>query len=364
MTATDLVLTVTQMLRKRASSENSSNSSARAFAFVARRSRDDRQYGARIWRDLRLLPGRFGDARLSDDIGAQSRAGRPRRGLCKGAGPLPHATAADPVFTETLELDLAAVMPSMAGPKRPEGRIALGAVGSGFKTALDTEYRKSRRRADALQVEGKDFDSRPWRCRDRRDHLLHQHLESERADRRGPSRPQCDRKGISTKPWVKTSLAPGSQVVAEYLAESGLQKSLDKLGFNLVGFGCTTCIGNSGPFAPEISKPSTTMASSRRPCCPATAISRAASAPTCRPIISPRRRSSSPMRSPARCAKDLTSEPLGHDKKGNPVFLDDIWPSEEEIADIIDKYVTTKVFKARYADVFNGDIHWRKVKAP
>ena len=171
-------------------------------------------------------------------------------------------------------------------------------------------------------------------------------------------------KGIGVKPWVKTSLAPGSQVVAEYLAASGLQKSLDKLGFNLVGFGCTTCIGNSGPLAPEISKTindngiiAAAVLSGNRNFEGRVSPDVQANYLASPPLVVAHALAGT-------VAIDLTSEPLGHDKKGHPVFLKDIWPSQEEISEIIDEYVTKKVFKSRYADVFNGDTHWRKVRAP
>src|SRR5262249_31400419 len=150
----------------------------------------------------------------------------------------------------------------------------------------------------------------------------------------------------------------------EYLAASGLQKSLDKLGFNLVGFGCTTCIGNSGPLAPELSQAindngivAAAVLSGNR---------------NFEGRISPDVQANYLASPPfvvahalaGTVAIDLTRDPVGHDKKGNPVFLKDIWPDGEEVATCIDKFVTKKVFKARYADVFEGDMHWRKVKAP
>ena len=173
----------------------------------------------------------------------------------KAQGLFRTATTPDPVFTETLTLDLAAVVPSMAGPKRPEGRVALPAVAAGFATALDTRIQEARRgRRSAIAVEGKNFD------------LGHGDVViaaiTSCTNTSNPSvligagllARNAAAKGLTAKPWVKTSLAPGSQVVAEYLANSGLQKDLDKIGFNLVGFGCTTCIGNSGPLPEEISK--------------------------------------------------------------------------------------------------------------
>src|SRR5207237_10544913 len=164
------------------------------------------------------------------------------------------AKSADPVFTETLTLDLKDVVPSMAGPKRPEGRVALPAVSTGFATALAGEYKKPEGAENRYAVENRDFD------------LGHGHVViaaiTSCTNTSNPSvligagllARNAAAKGLKAKPWVKTSLAPGSQVVAEYLSNSGLQKELDKVGFNLIGFGCTTCIGNSGPLPEDISK--------------------------------------------------------------------------------------------------------------
>lgn len=164
------------------------------------------------------------------------------------------------VFTDTLELDLGDVVPSMAGPKRPEGRIALENIASGFAAALDNDYKKPGQLANRYAVEGTDYD------------LGHGDVAiaaiTSCTNTSNPSvliaagllARNAVAKGLKTQPWVKTSLAPGSQVVAEYLSKSGLQTDLDKLGFNLVGFGCTTCIGNSGPLPTEISRRSTTRA--------------------------------------------------------------------------------------------------------
>ncbi|HML27566.1 MAG TPA: aconitase family protein, partial [Hyphomicrobium sp.] len=161
---------------------------------------------------------------------------------------------ADPVFTDTLSLDLGDVVPSMAGPKRPEGRIALTDIKSGFETALAGEYKKPGELSKRVPVEGKDFDighgdvviAAITSCTNTSNPsvLIAAGLLARNAANAG----------LTSKPWVKTSLAPGSQVVAAYLADAGLQPYLDQIGFNLVGFGCTTCIGNSGPLAPEISK--------------------------------------------------------------------------------------------------------------
>jgi aconitate hydratase len=163
---------------------------------------------------------------------------------------------------------------------------------------------------------------------------------------------------------VKTSLAPGSQVVAEYLANSGLQKDLDKLGFNLVGFGCTTCIGNSGPLPAEISK----SINDNGIVAAAVLSGNRNFEGRVSPDVQANYLASPPLVVAHAIAgtvtKDLSTEPLGHDKKGNPVYLREIWPSAQEINSFISKFVTKKVFKSRYADVFEGDVNWRKVKVP
>jgi aconitate hydratase len=273
-------------------------------------------------------------------------------------------TTPDPVFSETLELDLATVAPSMAGPKRPEGRIALGAVGASFKSALESEYKKTAEATKRYKVEGKNFD------------LGHGDVViaaiTSCTNTSNPSvligagllARNALAKGIGVKPWVKTSLAPGSQVVAEYLAASGLQKSLDKLGFNLVGFGCTTCIGNSGPLAPEISK----AINDNGVVAAAVLSGNRNFEGRISPDVQANYLASPPLvvahALAGTVATDLETEPLGCDKKGNPVYLKDIWPEDEEIEAFIEAFVTKKIFKARYADVFNGDVNWRKVKAP
>jgi aconitate hydratase len=169
-------------------------------------------------------------------------------------------------------------------------------------------------------------------------------------------------KGLKTKPWVKTSLAPGSQVVAEYLANAGLQKDLDKLGFNLVGFGCTTCIGNSGPLNPEISKAindngliaSAVLSGNRN------------FEGRVSPDVQANYLASPPLVVAYALAGtvqiDLTTEPLGIGKDGKPVYLKDVWPTSKEIQSFIGKYVTKKLFKSKYADVFKGDSNWQKIK--
>ncbi|MDR3462370.1 MAG: aconitate hydratase AcnA, partial [Beijerinckiaceae bacterium] len=270
----------------------------------------------------------------------------------------------DPVFTETLELDLSSVVPSMAGPKRPEGRIALPDVGAGFRTALGAEYKKTENPTQRFKVEGKGYDlghgdvviAAITSCTNTSNPnvLIGAGLLARNAAA----------KGLTAKPWVKTSLAPGSQVVAEYLANSGLQDDLDKIGFNLVGFGCTTCIGNSGPLPAEISK----TINENGIVAAAVLSGNRNFEGRVSPDVQANYLASPPLVVAHALAGtvsiDLDTDPLGFDDKGEPVYLRDIWPSNGEIEDYIEKYVTKKVFKSRYADVFHGDKHWREVDAP
>ncbi len=270
--------------------------------------------------------------------------------------------AADPVFTDTIELDLGSVVPSMAGPKRPEGRIALEAVGSGFATALETEYKKPGELNKRVAVQGRDHD------------LGHGDVViaaiTSCTNTSNPSvligagllARNAAGKGLKPKPWVKTSLAPGSQVVAAYLEKADLQKYLDEVGFNLVGFGCTTCIGNSGPLPEPISKAihdnglvAAAVLSGNR---------------NFEGRVSPDVQANylaSPILVVAYALAgtvniDLTKQPLGKDQDGNDVFLRDVWPSNMEIAKFIAENVTRDMFREKYADVFKGDTNWAGIK--
>ena len=254
VTATDLVLTVTQMLRKQGVVGKfvefyGPGLDAMSVADKATIGNMAPEYGATCG----FFPV---DASTIDYLKTSGRK-TARVALVaaysKAQGLYRTAKSPDPVFTETLKLDLGDVVPSMAGPKRPEGRVALPAIADGFANALANEYKKPNA-TERFPVEGKNFD------------LGHGDVViaaiTSCTNTSNPSvlvaaglvARNAVAKGLKAKPWVKTSLAPGSQVVAEYLANSGLQLDLDKVGFNLVGFGCTTCIGNSGPLPEEISK--------------------------------------------------------------------------------------------------------------
>ncbi|MBV9530710.1 MAG: aconitate hydratase AcnA, partial [Bradyrhizobium sp.] len=268
----------------------------------------------------------------------------------------------DPVFTETITLDLGDVVPSMAGPKRPEGRIALPSVAEGFATALAKEYRKGEDDTKRHAVENRNFD------------LGHGDVViaaiTSCTNTSNPSvligagllARNAVAKGLKPKPWVKTSLAPGSQVVAEYLANSHLQADLDKIGFNLVGFGCTTCIGNSGPLAEEISKTindngivAAAVLSGNR-----NFEGRVSPDVQANYLASPPLVVAYALAGTVR--KNLAVDPIGEGKDGKPVYLKDLWPSMEEINALVKKYVTAPIFKKKYADVFKGDTNWRKIK--
>jgi aconitate hydratase len=286
----------------------------------------------------------------------------------KAQGMFVTSKSPDPVFTDSLELDLSAVVPAMAGPNRPEKFAPLNTIKSGFLAALDAPTDKAgfAKPGDAVRrakVEGKDFTfghgdvaiAAITSCTNTSNPsvLIGAGLLARKAAALG----------LKAKPWVKTSFAPGSQVVSEYMAKSGLQKDLNKVGFFLVGYGCTTCIGNSGPLDSAISKAindhgivaSAVISGNRNfegRVSPDVQAAYLASPPL---VVAYALAGSVQV--------DLTVEPIGHDKKGKPVFLKDLWPSNKEIETFIRKSISPLMFKKRYADVFMGDKNWRAVKS-
>ncbi len=273
--------------------------------------------------------------------------------------------ASEPVFTDTLELDLGDVVPSMAGPKRPEGRIPLPDIAAGFEQSLVKEYKKDASEADKRwKVEGEDFD------------LGHGDVAiaaiTSCTNTSNPSvligagllARNANRLGLKQKPWVKTSLAPGSQVVAEYLEKAGLQKELDQIGFNLVGFGCTTCIGNSGPLPQAVSK----TINDKGLIAAGVLSGNRNFEGRISPDVQANYLASPPLVVAYALAgtvtKDLTKEPIGQDRDGKDVFLKDIWPSNQEIQEFIQKHVTRDLFEQKYAEVFTGDENWQAVQIP
>jgi aconitate hydratase len=267
--------------------------------------------------------------------------------------------APDPVFTDTLELDLATVVPSLAGPKRPQDRVSLPEVDDVFNADMANTYKKAQTR---VPVEGKDFDigdgdvtiAAITSCTNTSNPgvLVAAGLVAKKADELG----------LKPKPWVKTSLAPGSQVVTDYLEKAGLQKHLDNIGFNLVGYGCTTCIGNSGPLAEPISK-----AINENGLVAAAVIS---GNRNFEGRVSPDVRANFLASPPLVVAyalkgtviEDFTTTPIGKSKDGQDVFLKDIWPTNLEVASAVAGAVDRKMFEARYAHVYTGDAHWQAIE--
>lgn len=271
-----------------------------------------------------------------------------------------------PVYSSTLELDMSSIVPAISGPKRPQDYLPLTDAKSTFAKVV-ADYRTAKGAAETgvktVSVDGKDYQvgdgsvviasitsctntSNPYV-------LIGAGLVARKARALG----------LKAKPWVKTSLAPGSQVVEEYLKTAGLQEDLDALGFNIVGFGCTTCIGNSGPLGtPEISK-----AINENDLVAAAVLS---GNRNFEGRISPDVRANFLASPPLVVAYaiagdmniDLTSEAIATTPEGKPVFLKDIWPTDAEIAELVEKCVTREAFLAKYADVFKGDANWQGVK--
>jgi aconitate hydratase len=267
----------------------------------------------------------------------------------------------DPSFTETLELDLSTVEPSVAGPRRPQDRVALKDMGSSFEAVYGDEDAPGH---GVRVTSGNDeFDlhngsvviAAVTSCTNTSNPvvMLGAGLLAKKAVERG----------LSTKPWVKTSTAPGSRVVTEYLETAGLVPYLEKLGFHIVGYGCTTCIGNSGPLADPIAQ-----AIDQNDLAVVSVLS---GNRNFEGRIHPQVKASY-LASPPLCVAyalagtahiDLTSEPLGEDEVGRPVYLRDIWPSPEEIAELMGS-VKAEMFTEEYARVFDGDENWAKLPSP
>jgi aconitate hydratase A / 2-methylisocitrate dehydratase len=363
VTATDLVLTVTQMLRAKGV----------VGKFVE-------FYGAGL--DNLALEDRATIGNMAPEYGATcgffpiddetlrylDATGRPTGRVslvdkyAKAQGLFRTKSTPDPVFTETLHLDLGSVEPSVAGPKRPQDRVLLKDVKSGFAAAMEKEFNKAGELRKRTPVGGRKHDlghgdvviAAITSCTNTSNPSLM--LGAGLLARNAVA------KGLKAKAWVKTSLAPGSQVAADYFEKSGLQKDLDALGFNLVGFGCTTCIGNSGPLPEEISD-----AVNKEDLVVAAVLSGNRNFEgRVNPDVRANYLASPPLVVAYALAGslniDLTREPLGIGKDGKPVFLKDIWPSNGDIAALVRKTLSKAMFTRKYADLFKGDAHWRKIK--
>ncbi len=268
------------------------------------------------------------------------------------------ANAADPVFTDTLELDMATVVPSLAGPKRPQDKVALNDVDDVFNADMKSVYKKASAR---VPVEGKIHDigdgdvviAAITSCTNTSNPgvLVAAGLVAKKANQFG----------LKPKPWVKTSLAPGSQVVTDYLEKAGLQADLDAIGFNLVGYGCTTCIGNSGPLAEPIS-----AAINANNIVAASVIS---GNRNFEGRVSPDVRANFLASPPLVVAyalkgtvvENFTTTPIGKATDGRDVFLKDIWPTNQEVAEVMASCIDRGMFRARYAEVYKGDAHWQAI---
>ena len=266
----------------------------------------------------------------------------------------------NPVYTDTLELDMGTIVPAISGPKRPQDFVALTDAKAAFTREMAETFKRPM--GKDVAVDGEDYTMNSGKV-----------VIASITSCTNTSNPyvmigaglvarKARALGLTRKPWVKTSLAPGSQVVSAYLEAADLQQDLDAIGFNLVGYGCTTCIGNSGPLQPEISKAisegdlvATAVLSGNR---------------NFEGRISPDVRANYLASPPLVVVYalagtmdiDLTSEPIGTDKDGNDVFLKDVWPSQKEIADLVEQTVTREAFQAKYAEVFTGDEKWQGVE--
>ncbi|WP_019831386.1 aconitate hydratase AcnA [Sphingomonas sp. PR090111-T3T-6A] len=360
ITATDLVLTCTQMLRARGVVGRFVEYFGPGLASL---SLADRATLANMAPEYGATCGFFGidektldymrlTGRDEDQI-ALTEAYAKKQGLWLSAD------MADPVFTDTLELDMSTVVPSLAGPKRPQDKVVLTEVDDTFNADLAKVYKHDAPKRVA--VEGKDHDigdgdvviAAITSCTNTSNPsvLVAAGLVAQKANALG----------LKPKPWVKTSLAPGSQVVTDYLQKSGLQTDLDAIGFNLVGYGCTTCIGNSGPLAEPISKAingndivAASVLSGNR---------------NFEGRVSPDVRANFLASPPLVVAyalkgtvtEDFTTTPIGTSKDGQPVFLKDIWPTNAEVRALMDANIDREMFSSRYAHVFSGDAKWQAI---
>ena len=267
----------------------------------------------------------------------------------------------EPIFTDIIELDLTTVEPCMAGPKRPQDKVVLNQVQNSLLKELETSLSKDHSIETKYQVHSEDYK------------LGHGDLViaaiTSCTNTSNPSvmlaaglvARKAVEKGIKVKPWVKTSLAPGSKVVTEYLDATNLQNDLDNIGFSLVGYGCTTCIGNSGP----LHKPIEDVITANQLTVSAVLSGNRNFEGRIHPFVRANYLASPPLVVAYALAGtvniDLTKDSLGKDKNGNDVYLKDIWPSNEEVAELVKRCVTPKMFREKYQDVFSGDKLWQSI---
>ena len=358
-TATDLVLTVTQMLRKK----GVVNKFVEFFGpGIDTLSLADRATIANMAPEYGATCGFFPiDAETINYLNFTGRD--PHRvklveAYAKEQGMWRDASSPDPVFTDTLELDMASVEPSLAGPKRPQDKIELSKAAPAYLEHLKANAATSKGNA---KVEGTDYNLE--------DGAVVIAAITSCTNTSNPSvlvaagllARNALAKGLKSKPWVKTSLAPGSQVVTDYLDKANLSKDLDALGFNLVGYGCTTCIGNSGPLPDNIAK---AVETGNLDVCGVLSGNRNFEG-RINPHVKSNYLASPPLVVAYALAGnmkiDLFKDPIGKGKDGKDVFLKDIWPSNADIQKMVEQCLTSEMFKTRYADVFKGPPEWQKI---
>jgi aconitate hydratase len=370
VTATDLVLTVTQMLRKKGVvdkfveffGEGLNNMSLTDRATIANMAPE---YGATMGyfpvdeetlRYMRLT-GR------SEEVIARTEAYLRAQGLFR------EANSPEPEFTDTLELDLGSVVPSLAGPKRPQDRVALTDMKDTFRKALTAPVKERgfELSQEALTKEA-TFGTNGGSTQMKHGAVVIAAITS-CTNTSNPSvlvaaglvAKKAVEKGLNVKPYVKTSLAPGSRVVTEYLKKAGLIDPLSKLGFNVIAYGCTTCIGNSGPLPGEVAKAVTgsdLVAS-------AVISGNRNFEGRVHPLVKANFLASPPLVVAYALAGtvdiDLNNEPLGTGSDGKEVYLKDLWPTQKEIQESVAKYVTAEMFSEKYSDVFSGSSEWQNI---
>ncbi|MDR3518866.1 MAG: aconitate hydratase AcnA [Azospirillaceae bacterium] len=363
-TATDLVLTVTQILRKRGVVGKfveffGPGLDALSLADRATIANMAPEYGATCG----IFPIDAETIRFLRFTGRDEKRAALVEAYAKAQGLWRDANSPDPVFTDVLTLDLGAVEPSLAGPRRPQDRVLLSHAASTFAGELTGSFKVAAAdAAKAVPVKGTDYTldqgavviAAITSCTNTSNPsvLIGAGLVARKAVA----------KGLKVKPWVKTSLAPGSQVVTDYLQAAGLQDDLDQLGFNLVGYGCTTCIGNSGPLPDAVAAAiedgdlvvAAVLSGNRNfegRVNPLTRANYLASPPLCVAYALA-----------GNLNVDLTRDPLGTGSDGQPVYLKDIWPTNQEIQDTLQRSLTPEMFRQRYANVFEGPLEWREIE--
>jgi aconitate hydratase len=376
VTATDLVLTVTQMLRKKGVvgkfveffGSGLSNLGVSDRVTIGNMSPEYGSTCAIFPIDAQTLEYLRLTGRNADHVALVEA-------YAKAQGMFRTDSTPDPQFTDTLELDLSTVVPSLAGPRRPQDRVALGAVKDAFNIAMEewvaARDAKPASAAARMENEGPVATAVADKAKVEDGSVVIAAITS-CTNTSNPSvliaagllARNALKRGLNRKPWVKTSLAPGSKVVTDYLAKSGLQKYLDDLGFNLVGYGCTTCIGNSGPLPLEIAE-----AIAEHDSIVAAVLSGNRNFEgRIHPQVRANYLASPPLvvafALAGRMDVDLTSEPIGQGADGKPVYLKEIWPSNEEISRVIAESISDEMFKANYRDVFRGDDNWAQLDVP